>query len=34
LHDDQTGTFAELTANLDGIMVPEVLVLDADGNTE
>ncbi len=34
VYDDQTGTFGELTADPDGIMVPEVLVLDADGNTE
>lgn len=34
VYDDQTGTFGELTADPEGIMVPEVLVLDADGNTE
>ena len=34
VYDDQTGTFGELTADPDGIIVPEVLVLGADGNTE
>ena len=34
VYDDQTGTFGELTADPDGIIVPEVLVLGAEGDPE
>jgi len=34
VYDDQTGTFGELTADPDGIIVPEVLVLGAEGEPE
>ncbi len=34
VYDDQTGTYGELTADPDGIIVPEVLVVGADGDGE
>jgi hypothetical protein len=34
VYDNRTGTFGELTANPNGIIVPEVLVVGANGDTE